>query len=289
MSEPVPDRLRRVLAQVAEHIHRGEAEAEQERRRLEAADDATLRRVLSDRVASRAARLTALGTLVSRLRRDRALSELLLPLFDDPDDELARQAISYAPPFDPRMVERLHALLDDPREGHWSTAAATLARHHDRAILPRLLAWFRDGDRPHRNVAFAGLAWLLGPDDRRALLQAAWDQGGRDDDDRAMLAGGLLDLGDPRGVPFLESLARRADHPVVAPFAVETIRAHDPARGLELALWVLDHGDPPEVKWGMVERIARAARLPHDWTADGLAEARNWVEQQLRALGGDQP
>jgi hypothetical protein len=210
MAESAPDRLQRVLAQVAEHIQRGESEAEQQRRRLEAADEPTLRRVLADRGESRAARMTALGALVSRLRRDLALSDLLLPLFEDPDDELVRRAISCAPPFDPRMVERLHVLLDDPREGRWSTAAATLARRNDRAILPRLLAWFRDGDRAHRNVAFACLPWLLGPDDRLALLQAAWDQGGRDDDDRAMLAGGLLDLDDPRGVPFLESLGRGA-------------------------------------------------------------------------------
>jgi hypothetical protein len=38
------------------------------------------------------------------------------------------------------------------------------------------------------------------------------------------------------------------------------------------------------VRWGMVARIATAAGLPHVWTADGLAEARYWVEQQRQKL-----
>ena len=100
-----------------------------------------------------------------------------------------------------------------------------------------------------------------------------------DDEDRVMLAVGLLGLGDRLGWAFLVDFARRADH-YSACWAAETILEHDPALGLDLMLHILDHGTTFRVRWGMVEKIAAAAGLPHVWTVDGLAEARLWVEQQ---------
>ncbi len=279
------------LARAAEYVHRMTEEADranQERESLQQADDATLRATLDDRSLPTLARLNALMALMGtdHLRRDGTLSGIILPLWDDPEEELARMAIEYAPPNDPEVTARLHALLDDPRSGRWSTSASVLAaRRRDTTIITRLIGWFREGDEAHRNVAWSCLCFyrLLAPDECRALLREAWDAGGRDDDDRAMLAVGLLGLGDRVGWTFLVEFARKADHDSAC-WAAETIMENDPALGLDLMLHILDHGTSFWVRWGMVERIAKAAGLPHVWTADGLAEAHCWVEQQRQKV-----
>jgi hypothetical protein len=131
---------------------------------------------------------------------------------------------------------------------------------------------------------------LLERDACRRLLREAWDAGDRDDEDRVTLAVGLLGLGDRVGWTFLVELAGRADH-YAAVWAAETVMEHDPALGLDLMRQILDHGTTFKVRWGMVERIANAAGLRHVWTADGLAEARCWLEQQKQKLesGGTVP
>lgn len=292
MAETLTEQDRGKLARAADVVREIEEEADRTNReweRLRHVDDATLIAIPGDRASPIVSRLCAVRRLVERahLCRDGALSKILLPLWDDPDQDLARTAIDYTPTTDPEVTARLHALLDDPRPDRWSTAASALAMSKDATILPRLLAWFREGDRDHRNVAWSCLVFqgLLGPDDRRALLREAWEAGGRDDDDRAMLAVGLLGRGDRVGWPFLVDLCRRADD-FAACWAAATIREHDPALGLDLIRHILDHGATFEVRWGMAERIAHAASLPHLWTADGLAEARCWVEQQRLALQG---
>jgi hypothetical protein len=284
MADAIPDRIQRALARAAEAIPQAETEADRQRRRLESAPDDLLRVVLHDRGEPHVARVIALNTLAFRLRREPTLTDLLLPLFDDPDVELARAAIQQAPPFDPRMTERLRALLDDPRPSHWSAAATALARRKDPAVVSRLMAWFRRGDQAHRNVAFSNLSWVLDPEDHLALLLRAWEVGGHDDDDRAMLAAGLLSLGEALGFPFLEGLALRAEGHL-ATHAAAAIYDHNHARGLELMLHVLDHAATDETQWSMVMRIATRARRPFALTAAGLVEARDWIEQQRRALG----
>jgi hypothetical protein len=119
----------------------------------------------------------------------------------------------------------------------------------------------------------------LEPGECHTLLREAWDAGGRDEADRVMLAAGLLGFGDRVGWTLLVEVSRKADH-YSACWAAETIMKHDRALGLDLMCHILDHGTTFQVRWGMVERIAIAADLPHLWTADGLAEARLWVEQQ---------
>ncbi|CAN5916184.1 hypothetical protein BH23PLA1_BH23PLA1_16500 [soil metagenome] len=283
MSERLSEQDQFKLARAADHIHRAKEEADRVKRELEQADDATLRVILYDRASPTLSRQIALFVLMSKdhLRRDGTLSRIILPLLDDPDEELARLAIKQAPRDDPEVIARLHALLDDSRSRCWSEAAGAIAMRKDTTIVPRLLGWFREGDRAHRNVAWACLYFygLLERDACCALLREAWDTGDRDDEDRVTLAVGLLGLGDRVGWTFLVEFARRADH-YSACWAAETILEHDPALGFDLMLHILDHGTTFQVRWGMVEKIANAAGLPHVWTADGLAEARMWVEQQ---------
>jgi hypothetical protein len=278
------------LAHAANFIERANEEADRvnaERGRLTQADDPTLCSILGDRARPSTSRINALLQLIgrARLRRDGTLARVIMPLLGEPDEELAGFAIQYAPADDPDVAAQLQTLLDDPRPARWSKAASVLARRNGAAIIDRLIGWFREGDRDHRNVAWSCLCFEgnLESDRRHDLLREAWDAGGRDDDDRVMLAVGLLSLGDRIGWEFLVELAHRADC-FSAVWAAETIMEYDPSRGLELILHILDHGTGFEVRWGMVERIAQAAGLRHVWTADGLAEARHWVEQQRQKL-----
>jgi hypothetical protein len=290
MFEQMPEQDQIVLTRTAEYVHRMTEEcdrANREREGLKLADGEALRATLSNRGLPTLSRVNSLMALLerNRHRRDEGLSGVFVPLWDDPDETVARLAIQYAPPDDPEVTAKLHALLDDPLPNRWSTAASVLARRKDTAVIPRLIGWFHEGDREHRNTAFSCLCFyrLLEPDTCRALLREAWDAGGRDAADCAMLAVGLLGLGDRVGWDFLVDLARRADD-YAAVWAAETVMEHDPALGLDLILQVLDHGKTFEVRWGMVERVAQAAGLPHVWTADGLAEARYWIEQQRQRI-----
>jgi hypothetical protein len=294
MTKPLSEQDLLKLARAADSVRSAMDEAERARSegdRLGRADDATLLATLNDRASDPWARRTALMLLIRRgdPRRDGTLSRVMPTLWDDPDEILATMAIEHAPLDDPEVTDRLRALLDDPRSARWTTAASVLAnRRKDATIIPRLIGWFRRGDREHRNVACSCLCFygLVEPAERRGLLREAWDAGGRDDDDRTMLAVGLLGLGDRIGWEFLVELARRADC-YSATWAAEMIMEQEPGLGLDLMLHILERGASFEVRWGMVEKVAQAAGLPHLWTADGLAEARNWVEQErLRLASG---
>jgi HEAT repeat protein len=284
------------LAHAARWIHTVKKEAEQANRGLELhheVDDETLRAMIENDDTPRTSRLTALTVLVQRHRRNPSfdLAQVLVPLWNDPDEELAKLAIS-ATPHDEKLRATLRALLDDPRPSHWSTAASVLAQRNDTEIIPQLIDWFRNGVQTRRNVAWSCLYFNRLLDAKRCqdLLLEAWEAGGRDDDDRAMLAIGLLGFGNQVGMPFLVDLARRADNQSAC-WAAETILEQDPSVGLDLILHILDEAKSFEVLWAMVERIARPARLQHLWTADGLAEARNWILQEKTKFveGGPKP
>ena len=172
MTEPLSEQDQRELARAADYIGRTREEADRANReleRLEKTDDATLRTILYDRASPTFSRRNALVAIIGRvhLRRDDTLSRIVLPLWDDPDKELARMAIQYAPPSDPEMTTRLHALLDASQPHRWSEAASVLARWKDTTIIPRLLGWFLEGDQGHRNVAWSCLCFygLLGPEE----------------------------------------------------------------------------------------------------------------------------
>ena len=113
MSEIVSEQDRLKLAQAADHVHRMKEEcyrANRELEKLRRAEDATLLAMLGDRARPTLSRRNALIVLVGRdhLRRDGTLSRIMLPLLDDPDEDLARMAIEYgfirgkrAPPGNP--------------------------------------------------------------------------------------------------------------------------------------------------------------------------------------------
>jgi hypothetical protein len=183
---------------------------------------------------------------------------------------------SYRPP-DPRLVARLRSLLDDPVARNWSGAAVALARMQDATLLPRLADWLMAADDARRNVAVQCLQTLDTPEAQQ-LLRDTWQRPDWEGEPRAVLATALLAQGDERGLGLLEADALRAEG-AASVFAATSIFCHRRGRGLELMLHVLDHGNL-EAKRSMVNQIWNFAQLPHAFTADGLSEARLWVEQQ---------
>src|SRR5829696_6882813 len=89
----------------AELVHRQGAESDRQRQRLRDASTEEVKRVLRDRDESREARGNAI--LVLRMRRDPEMTDLLLELFDDPDQDLWQAVIRSYHPADPRIVARL--------------------------------------------------------------------------------------------------------------------------------------------------------------------------------------
>jgi hypothetical protein len=278
-------------------VHRGRVEMDRAQERLKDAPIERIKRVLHGARESPEARHYALGVLLKR-HQGPEMTEALLRLFDDPMPELWQSAITsyclngslrphvpsdaWIDP-DPRVLERLREMLDERGGRAWSDAACALARVRDEAILPRALEWLDRGDEPHRNVAIECLV-QIGHDDALRHLADAWEAGGRDEADRIVLAVALLRRGDRRGWPGLVEIARRADSAWYVVSATH-IGFSDPALGLGLMLHILDHGSL-EARRSMVSQIWNFAHLPHAFTADGIHEARLWVEERLRQPGG---
>jgi hypothetical protein len=98
-----------------------------------------------------------------------------------------------------------------------------------------------------------------------------------------VLAAALLDLGDKSGSAFLEATARAA-RGAWSVFAATTIYFHDSHLGLEFMLGILNTGDL-DAQQSLVSQIWNLTSLPHAFTADGIHEARAWIESQLVGEG----
>ena len=104
---------------------------------------------------------------------------------------LVHEAIKIAPPFDLRIIARIREFLDDPRQSIWEAAASALARKKDHTSLNRMLTWARRGDRLHRRVGLAAIAFLLIPEQHLLVVESICEDGPRDDEDEAVLIDAL--------------------------------------------------------------------------------------------------
>lgn len=263
----------------AEMVRYVEHESNEASRRLQYATIELIRRVALNPLESRATRGSAVVLLIKR--RDPQLADVLLQLFDDPDQHLWRMAMGAYRVEDPRIVARLYHLLDDPDESNASEAAVALASSQDESILPHLVRWLHHGDRSHRNVAVECLR-LHATEEADQILRDHWDRS-ENDEDRLVIAGALLSRGDTCGLFLLDAVAREA----ISSWAVHAATAiyrYDLTGGLKRMLDILGNGDL-EAKQAMVGQIWNFANLPHAFTIDGLVEAQCWVEQQLQNYG----
>jgi hypothetical protein len=287
---------------VAEWVYQQRAAEKERARRLQSTSPQQLKHLVRDRNEPTILRASAMSKLAFSscdrplvpfsCRGDPEVPDILLGLLSEPEPEMRRLALQFAHFCwsDPRVVEKVRSLLDDTDLYVYAEAAMVLARKRDKAVLPYLLTWFHGGDEPHRNMATACLRFMKTPEAHRALRES-WEQGGRSEWDRVGLASALLWSGDSCGVPFLEEVARRADgvwSGVAATALYGTSAYH--AEGLKLMRWVLDHGTLEAKQW-MVGQIYNLARplLEHAFTADGIHEARCWIDQHLQETATRRP
>jgi hypothetical protein len=263
---------------VAELVYRSAQESERQHERLKDESSDVLKTVARDRGEPETARANALFFLL--MRRDPEMPAILLELFDDPNPNLWQTVIGSYRPKDQRVQEKLHGFLNATNERSWSEAALALARLQDQSLLPYLEDWLRAGDQPHRNVAIECLKVIKLPE-AHSLLHDFWERGLGDEEDRYVLAAALLALDDKRGLPTLEATAHAAQGSWSV-FAATTIYLHDAHRGLELMLNIINRGDL-EAQQSLVSQIWNLTDLPHAFTADGIHEARLWIESQQRA------
>ncbi len=268
--------------EAAEEIRGMEAELEAQRRRLEEEEADQLKQVLSDASEPTSARQIAFEQLVLRFQPSpefrEILHDLLEGLVDDPDAEIAEMALNHCPLSDERVVGKVRKLLDAANERTRAAAAIALARIKHESVVPVLRDWFTSEGESTRNVAIEGLLRLDTPEARQ-MLEAAYEEGGRSENDRSVLAVALLRLGDTRGLAFLEAIARRRTG-AWSVMAASWIYGHQREKGVQLMLEILDHGDL-EAKQRMVNQIWNYARIPRAFEAEGFHEARSWVQRQL--------
>lgn len=274
--------------EIADFIFQQRAETDRMYDRLERASIAELLEVARNTSESNVARANAIMFLMAS--RDIEITDLLLELFDDPDQDLWRMVARSFRCDDPRLRAKMLLMLDDPENRNWSEAALALARIGDETLLQRLVLWLRSGDEGHRNVAVECLKQLKTPPARK-VLEDFWnagigcDAGIGDDGIRFVVAAALLDLGDLRGREVLGSTAR-CGQGSWAVFAATSVYFAQPREGLQLMLQILDDGDL-EARQSMVGQIWNFAHLPHAFTRDGLSEARVWVQLQLDGMATD--
>ena len=263
---------------VGEFVHRKNEVLRECLEQIENLNDQELRDLVNDGKQSSDLRVIALLQLVPRRDRD-SRAELLCDFLDDPDPDVSAAALSHCPLIDKRSIEKARRMVGSPHGRVKSEAVVALAKWGDQTILSQLLEWFAGDDEQNRNLAIEGLK-TLASDEAKLHLEQSYEQGGRDDMDRAVLAIALLRLRDERGVDFLKTVAERAQGPLSVMAATWLYGEYKPDTGLKLMLNLLDNGDL-EAKRGMVNQVWNFAHLPHAFTADGIHEARLWVQQKL--------
>jgi hypothetical protein len=282
---------------VAAWVYQQQLASEQRHRRLRNSSPEQLKQLARDASEPAIVRIAALARLVHMpwenppVPADQEAPDVLLGLLAEPDPALRRGAVQCSRYLwsDSRIAEGVRRLLDDSDRNVQAAAAAALAEGRDGTIVPHLLAWFHGEEQPLRNLATECLRRVNSPETRH-VLREAWEQGGRGDEDRVGLAMALLRVGDPCGVPFLEQVSRWAAGAWsgVAATALFIAPTHQ-AQGLRLMRLILDCGDLEAKRW-MVNQISNLSPpgLLHAWTADGIHEARCWIDQQLQAARDSQ-
>ena len=275
---------------VAEYVYRKNEELRVIRNRLGKLSDKELKTIVKNRNES-TARLVAIGLLLMRVGetadRNREtiklhVAELLGEFLDDPDPHVATMAIRQCPLIDQQHIEKVRDQLESPDDHVKAEAALALGKINDPSVVPKVLGWF-DGDNAGlRNVAIAGFK-TLNTEQARNVLVAAFEQGGRGEEDRIELAVALLRIGDTRGLEFIEGIASRARGALSAMAATCIYAEHEADEGLRLMLHVLNDGDLDAKRW-MVSQICYSfMHSPHAFTADGIHEARLWIERKLES------
>jgi len=265
---------------VAEQIHQSHVESTAQHERMQSLSTDELKVVVLNREESTPARGNALLALM--MSNDGQLCpDVQLPLLGDPDKDIRRSAIrAYARTRNDQIRDRLVELMSDADDTTWSSAAVALSHAQDLPSLNAFDRWLQVGDREHRNVAIECLKSY--GEEGQTRLQQFWDSDAGDAEDRLVVAMALLSLEDSRGLSMLHSTAESCCGAWSVASATSIYISNDRRQGLQLMLRIIDDGDL-EAKQSMVSQIWNFTKLPHAFTADGIHEARCWVETELAA------
>lgn len=273
---------------LAEYVHNKNEEMLSYRRRLEPLSDEELKAIVRNQDEGDT-RPWALGILMERLARARGLdtdsrraqlAEMLDDFLEDPHPQIAKMAAHRYGPLTEQQAGRIYKMIDSSHDQVKAASVMTLARNKDERLLPKLLEWFHGSNEGYRNIAIQALA-ALGIDRGDDELRKAYDEGGRDERDRVVLAIALLGMGDDRGVDYLKDVARRAKGQWSCVAATGLYRPPDPDVGLQLMLHILDRGDNEAKQWMVNQICFNFIQSPHAFTVDGIHEARLWVQRKL--------
>ena len=224
----------------AEYVHRMNEEIRRCERQIEHLDDQGLKEIVRDRQLPSTLRAVALNQLVPQRDRQDSRADRLGEFLDDPDPHVSAIALFHCPLTAKRLLEKARRLARSNDYRVQGEAVVALAKSRDPELLPQLLEWFAGDDKRH--LAIEALV-ALDTDEAKRLLEQGFEQGGRDDDDRARLAVALLRLQDTRGVDYLETVATRAQGDWSVAAARWLYMEHSREMGLRLMLHILDEGD----------------------------------------------
>lgn len=262
--------------EVAEFVHQKRAEWMHEFQRLDGASTETAWSVVTDPSEPVAARLQAIEIL--RRNKDPRIPDLILSLFDEPDASLWRSAILSFRPDDPRIRQRLRERTESGDRESAAVALFVLALMRDASTLEICKEWLA-GSLGQRRAAVSTLK-ALGTEQAVQLLKARWTDTLPTDEDRHTLALFLMECDHAEAVAYVDQLATKVTENWCVQAATSIYRARKD-QGLRHMLNILQTGTL-EAKQRMVYQISKlAGHLPHEFTADGIHEARLWVEAQL--------
>ena len=275
--------------EVAAYVHEQQAKLEQERERLATSSEEELKTIAYS-TSGPEVRIPALSVLMDRIIRSSTsrqqmegpLVELLGGLLEDTQKDVAQLALRHCPLTSDDKIEKARSMLSSPEVRVRASAAMSLAKIKDEAANPTFLDWFHNGDEAHRNLGIETLK-TLASDAAKHELKSSYENGGRNEQDRAVLAVALLRLGDTVGLSFLKEVGERATGPLSVMAATWIYSVHDTDIGLRLMLDILDRGDL-EAKRSLVMQICHSwLHSPHASTADAIHEARLWIERKLES------
>lgn len=267
---------------VADLVYAREKELEDARREVQGLEPWELRRRLYSQSESTAVRLESLLKLLRQLPRNESraakLMELLEPLLSDSNPAILCQAIKLCPRCSSELAAKLRTLTHSANASVRSEAFLALAQRGDPETLESCIERFVCSDQSERNLAIEALCVANTPESRRRLLDG-FEHGYRGEQDRVTLGLALLRLGDERGLPLLKEVAQRAND-AWSVAAATWIHVYRPVEGLRLMRHILDSGTAAAVQM-MVLQISSLADVAHAYTADGIHEARLWIDRQL--------
>jgi HEAT repeat protein len=148
-------------------------------------------------------------------------------------------------------------------------------------LFPQLMCWLEHEVEEYRHIAVEALKLFRSKEAKTALVDALDKDLGTTT--TALVAAALLKMGENRGEQYLRDLAHKAVGPLSASAATSIYAAKMNNEGLELMLYVLEHGDN-EAKQAIVNQVCyNWLHSPRAFDEGGYKEAKAWLQSKLKS------